>query len=222
MKNLAFYTVFTGGNGNPSRTIPPTQPGFDNYFFTDNQDLYNDLGRTKWTPIFINEKCVDDLVSSAMASKPLKANPFLTDILAKYDYTCYHDSRLLNINLTKVMQIIGDQSFSFAMRIHPFLAPKVYDEFNESMMQARYVTQREQILKYIAMMETNGLAIETSSHVATGFIIRNMKHPETKSICETWLEHIKQCGIQCQISMFFVKQLFDSACFRILHDSEVF
>jgi hypothetical protein len=35
-----------------------------------------------------------------------------------------------------------------------------------------------------------------------------MKHPEINKIGETWLNHIQMCGIQDQISFFFVKQLF--------------
>jgi len=222
MKNLAFYTVFTGSNNNPSYTIPPTQQGHDNYFFTNNQKLLDDLKQTNWCPIFVEEKSDLDLVSSAMASKPFKVNPFLNKTLAEYDYTCYFDTRLPRFNLAKVRRIIENNNFSFAMRNHYFLKPKVYDEFNESMLQARYAKQRERILKYISKMETRGLAIETPYHLITGFIVRNMKHPETNNICNTWLEHVKECGIQCQISMFFVKQLFDGKCFRVLTESEIF
>ena len=222
MKNLAFYTVFTGGDNNPSYAIPPVQQGYDNYFFTNNQKLLNDLKHTPWRSIYIEEKSSLDSVSSAMASKPLKVNPFLNNILSEYDYTCYYDTKLPRFNLLKVKEIIKDQTFSLAMRNHYFLQPKVYDEYNESMLQGRYAKQRNQILNYIAKMESKGLAIETPYHLITGFIVRNMKHPQTKSICETWLEHVKECGIQCQISMFFVKQLFDAKCFRVLPDSEIF
>jgi hypothetical protein len=36
-----------------------------------------------------------------------------------------------------------------------------------------------------------------------------MKHEKIKEINNTWYQHIQECGIQDQISFFFVKQLFN-------------
>jgi hypothetical protein len=36
-----------------------------------------------------------------------------------------------------------------------------------------------------------------------------MKHVKMVEINTTWYEHINECGIQDQISFFFVKQLFN-------------
>ena len=221
MKSLAFYTVFTGGKNNPAYIVPNIQQGHDNYFFTNNQRLYDYLKTTPWIPRFLEEKTGEDSISSTMDSKVMKANPFLSKELSEYDYTCFHDTKLQRFSLEKVYNIINEQ-YAMALRQHWFLGPKVYDEFNESMLQERYLTQKDQILAYIHKMESKGLALETPHHIACGFIVRNMKHKDVKKIGETWYEHIKECGIQDQISMFFVKQLFDSECFRVLHDSEVF
>ena len=54
----------------------------------------------------------------------------------------------------------------------------------------------------------NGLSEITEHHCACGFLIRNMKHTKTIEINNTWYQHIQECGIQDQISFFFVKQLF--------------
>ena len=40
-----------------------------------------------------------------------------------------------------------------------------------------------------------------------------MKHEKINLINETWYAHIQECGIQDQISFFFVKQLFDAYIF---------
>jgi hypothetical protein len=36
-----------------------------------------------------------------------------------------------------------------------------------------------------------------------------MKHEKIIKINITWYQHIEECGIQCQISFYFVKQLFN-------------
>ena len=36
-----------------------------------------------------------------------------------------------------------------------------------------------------------------------------MKHDKINELNNTWYQHIEECGIQDQISFFFVKQLFN-------------
>jgi hypothetical protein len=44
-------------------------------------------------------------------------------------------------------------------------------------------------------------------------VIRNMKHEKIQKINNTWYNHIQECGIQDQISFFFVKQLFEGCIY---------
>ena len=85
----------------------------------------------------------------------------------------------------------------------------IWDEYNESMKQHRYILQNEKYKKYINKQINNGLSEITEYHYACGFLIRNMKHEKIIEINKTWYEHIQECGIQDQISFFFVKQLFN-------------
>lgn len=222
MKNLAFYTVFTGNLDTSGYHIPQIQKGYDNYFYTNNEQLFEILNDSAWIPRLIKEKTGDDYISSTMDSKRLKVNPFLTEELPEYDFTCFRDTKIDTISLPKILNIIKDGSYAMALREHWFVKPRVLDEFKESMLQPRYESQKEQILAYIYKMQSNGLTLETSYHLACGFILRNMRHKNVRKIGETWQEHINECGIQDQISMFFVKQLFDRQCFRALHGSEIF
>ena len=222
MKNIAFYTVFTGNNHASGCAIPQAQPGYDNYFFTNNEALFELLKDTPWIPKFIKEKTGDDYVSSTMDSKRLKVNPFLCEDLSNYDFTCFRDTKIHAISLSKILNIINDDSYAMALIEHWFVKPEVMAEYHESMLQPRYKSQEDQILSYIHKMESEGLSLKTSYHLACGFIIRNMKHKDVKKIGETWQEHINECGIQDQISMFFVKQLFDKHCFRTLKSAEVY
>ena len=76
------------------------------------------------------------------------------------------------------------------------------------MKQPRYLLESEKYKNYIKNQVKNGLSEITEHHCACGFLIRNMKHEKINEINNTWYQHIQECGIQDQISFFFVKQLF--------------
>ena len=44
----------------------------------------------------------------------------------------------------------------------------------------------------------------------SGFIIYNLVHKKTRHIQDMWMRHIHRCGIECQISLYFVAQRFPS------------
>ena len=94
------------------------------------------------------------------------------------------------------------------LRKHWYISNNVYDEYNECIKQERYRLEADKSKQYIQHQIKNGLNEECNHHCATGFIIRNMKHNKINEINSTWYQHIQQCGIECQISFFFVKQLF--------------
>ena len=109
--------------------------------------------------------------------------------------------------------INSDKTIIFAK--HAFIkSNNVWDEFNESMKQPRYFAQKEQYEKYINQKLSQGLTPVSDIHHVTGFIIR--KHCEmTNQINEEWYKHIKECGIQCQISFFFVQQMYKAHIYPV-------
>jgi hypothetical protein len=78
------------------------------------------------------------------------------------------------------------------------------------MKQERYRLESKKYKNYITNQVNAGLRVLTpqQKHCACGFLIRNMKHEKMIEINTTWFKHIQECGIQDQISFFFVKQLF--------------
>jgi hypothetical protein len=76
------------------------------------------------------------------------------------------------------------------------------------MMQERYILECDKYKKYIKNQVNNGLSETTDYHCMCGFLLRNMKHEKIVEINTTWYNHIQECGIQDQISFFFIKQLF--------------
>ena len=64
------------------------------------------------------------------------------------------------------------------------------------------------IKSYIYGQIEKGLVEQEDKHCQCGLLLRNMKHPKISEINDTWYAHIQECGIQDQISFFFVKQEF--------------
>jgi hypothetical protein len=216
---LVFYTCFFGDNHSVANNIPnlPTTE-YDCYYFTNNLSTYNKLKNTGWNRVFMNDTPIKEtFAGNSMDCKEIKSCPHKFQILNQYKYSCYFDSKL-KIDLervkTNLINLINtDKTIIFAK--HPFIkSNNVWDEFNESMKQPRYFDQKEQYENYINRQVSQGLMPASDIHHASGFIIR--KHCEmTNQINEEWYKHIKECGIQCQISFFFVQQMYKSYIYPV-------
>ena len=217
-KNLAFYTYFYGSENNGAFKIP-TIPSlkYKCFYYTNNVKLLFLLQKTKWIPIYDNKPTNDDLIQSNMLGKYIKTCPHMFPHLKEFDYLCYLDSKLEHVSEKFVEDYIhkyfvdtntNTTNYALILRNHTFIKPSVWKEYDVSMGQPRYKIQSDAYKNYINAQVESGLKAETPYHCQCGFIIRNMKHPEVNNIGETWLQHIRMCGIQDQISFFFVKQLF--------------
>jgi hypothetical protein len=208
--NLAYYTAYIGNNLNEACKIPPIPSDiYDCYYYTNNPLIYEKLKKTSWIPRFVEMEMTDDSTKSNFLFKSFKTCPHNYEDLIKYDYLIYMDSKLGKINEDVIFNILNNEmnNYDMILREHPFIQNKVLDEFHESMKQQRYFVQKEQIENYINKQLGLGLKDTISEHAACGFVIRKMNE-NTKKIGEEWLKHIQECGIQDQISFFFVRQLF--------------
>jgi GR25 family glycosyltransferase involved in LPS biosynthesis len=211
--SLAYYTYFYGTNNNLAYKIPPIpSEKYKCYYYSNNAKLLAELRDTNWIGIYDNKPTNDDLIESCMAGKHVKTSPHTYKELKDYDYLCYFDNKLPKINETFVENSINkyfvQQNYAILLRQHEFLGPDVWQEFYESMKQQRYVLEQDKYKTYIETQISLGLRAKIKTHSQGGFIIRNMKHENTPKINNTWYKHIQMCGIQDQISFFFVKQLF--------------
>jgi hypothetical protein len=212
--NLAFYTYFYGSNNNTAFKIPELPSlKYKCYYYTNNLSIIEFLKKTNWIGIYDNKPTEDDLIESCMVGKHIKTMPKEYQELQDYDYLCFLDSKLDKVNEAFVEDYIVkyfiQQNYALLLRKHWGGHNSVWDEFNGSMNQHRYVLEREKYKKYINNQVNNGLSEITESYCACGFLIRNMKHEKMIEINNTWYQHIQECGIQDQISFFFVKQLFN-------------
>lgn len=211
--NLAFYTYFYGSDNNIAFKIP-TLPSlqYKCYFYTNNSNMIKQLKNTNWIGIYQDCPTKDDLIESCMVGKHVKIMPHEYAELKSYDYLCFLDSKLDNVNEKFVENFINkyfiQQNYALLLRQHWFINNYVIDEYTESMKQYRYQLQDTKIKNYISNQAKRGLSLVTPNHCACCFLIRNMKHEKMIQINTEWFDHVQECGIQDQISFFFVKQLY--------------
>jgi hypothetical protein len=210
-KHIAFYTVFVGSNKNIAfKTTKIPSEFYDCYYYTNNNDIIKSLKNTKWKVRYLNYEVNDDENKSCMDAKHVKINPHLYDELNKYDYTVFFDNKLTINNVNQIERLINTKlnTSSILLRRHDFIDGNVMKEYNESMKQRRYEKEKIKYLDYINSQRVKGLSLETEDHYRCGFIIRKNSSSIVKEFNETWFKHLNQCGIQDQISFFFVKQLY--------------
>ena len=212
--NLAFYTYFYGSNNNPAFRIPEIPSlKYKCYYFTNNSTMIENLKGTNWIGIYDENPTTDDIIESCMVGKHIKTMPNEYTDLKEYDYLCFLDSKLEKVNEEFVENFITtyfiEQNYALLLRKHWFVNDSVWNEYNLSMQFERYKIESGKYKSDIANQVKAGLSETTQKHCACGFLIRNMKHEKIKEINNTWYQHIQECGIQDQISFFFVKQLFN-------------
>jgi hypothetical protein len=216
--NLAFYTYFYGSDVNGACVIPEIPSlKYNCYYYTNNKNMLEKIQNTKWIGIYDDKPTNDDTIESNMVGKRIKAMPHEYTELKDYDYLCFLDSKLQRVNELFVEDFIRrffiEQNYAFLLRKHWFVHG-LQHEFNESMLHHRYTLEKDKYIKYIQNQLSNGFKENTEqSHCACGFSIRNMKHPRMIELNTTWYNHIQECGIQDQISFFFVKQLFEECIY---------
>jgi hypothetical protein len=219
---IGFYTCFFGGNNNVGKKYYNIENSkFDYYYFTNNLTLYDELKNTNWIRVYVNIPIYNDLTLDSFSSKKLKAQPNDYTELDNYKYLCYFDSKI-KINEKRVLdhiQFMNNSNKFMLLPRHPFIpgSKGVFCEYNEAIThQKRYYVEKDKYLNYIHSQLNNGLKETTDIHYTTHYIIR--KHcMETNKLNNCWYNHIKECGIECQISFFFIQQIFNDYLYTVGH-----
>jgi len=233
--DLVFYTCYFGNDHQPGAIIPPAPSSFyDCFYFTNNETLFrqlceagklitpNELGQSKgcWKGIFLPDVILkEDENGNAMDSKEWKAAPHHFAVLNDYRFSCYFDSKI-TCHEDRVLELANQMLSThklFLVPQHPFLGRNgmnIWAEYGECLHQPRYRKEKEQYEAYILHQLSKGRKADMPVHYATQFILRQMV-PETDVINETWYQHIQECGIECQISFFFIQQEFGHLLYTV-------
>ncbi len=191
--NIGFYTCFYGDNNNTAFQIPEIPVTIDGhggvphrqlnskyYYYTNNKSLLAELEDTDWIGIFDDQPLTSSTLDSCMISKRIKAMPNEYLELRKYDYLCYLDSKVNQINEKVVLDLVSEHFMggdkAILMRQHWYIDNNVWEEFEEAMNQRRYRLEKDKYIDYINSQLREGLNETDDSHCATGFILRDMNH----------------------------------------------
>lgn len=208
--NLAVYTTYCGTNQNTT-FCGKHYTNYPSYFISNNQGALETAEQKGWIPLYLEGyEPVDDPIISATQAKVAKALPHRFPELAEYDFLFYSDDKykISEELIPGLAASLRANRSPLAMKHHPWLPANVLYEYTESLFQKRYCDQRQMMMEYITSQLREGLKLEAKNHYTTMCILRDMRHPDAQNINEAWFSHIGQCGIECQISFFFIAQLF--------------
>ena len=131
-----------------------------------------------------------------------------------YDFAVWVDHKY-NVRVDAVRKTAAswDPKHALLMLRHPFLCGKAlncgaHEEFRESMHQERYRRQRDRYKAYMWAEENAGFPSSGHRHFTCCFLMYSLRHADCAPIQNMWMEHIERCGIQDQISMYYVAQRF--------------
>lgn len=208
--HLAIYSTYCGTLQNLT-FCARRYDDYPAYFITNNAEVLPIAQDHGWIPLLIEGlEPSDDPIISATQAKVAKALPHRFDVLGEFDFLFYTDDKykLSESVLPGLAASMRANHSPMAMKLHPWLKPNVLYEYTESLFQKRYMDQRQMMLDYITSQLNAGLKVQTDRHFTTNCILRDMRHPDIAALNETWYQHIQACGIECQVSFFFVAQMF--------------
>ena len=212
-KRIAYYTCYFGGSQSYSKLIPPVPSQTEDcYYFTNNHEIYAALESTRFIAIFVSNIPVEnEAIKDCMNTKELRSCPHRFDVLKKYRYYCWFDSKLtvFEDRVNSAIEEIENSSKLMAFTKHSYSDrfTSVWDEYNLAIQYARYSQQSDMYRAYIERQLANGFSETISIHYCCGFSIRKNCR-KVHEMGENWLHHIRQCGIEDQISFQFVIQTY--------------
>ena len=207
MKYLAYWTVYCGiDNGNGYVVYDKPSKMYDCYFLTNNNTLKNSIIGKGYIYIFIEDIpiSIDERMNSIMCRYPEILSHNL-EVLQKYEYTCYYDSKRI-IDNEWIETYISNNDVLFAVRRHPCLF-NVFEDFTVAMLQDRYHYDYK---TYIKLINDNTKCISrfSTDYFETSVIIR--KNCEiVRCINEKWLQsYIEYKGCHEQLHFNIISNLY--------------
>lgn len=209
---LAYYTCFFGDINNMSFLIPKLpSTEHDCYYFTNNHTMYGLLMNTDFIPVLVDYAInCDSNELDIMKSKHVKCNLFDLNLLNSYEYICWFDNKLevFHENIEATVNELQNSEQSIVLVKHPFCEKynNIWDEYNLSISSEKYKREAEKYVNYINAMINNGYKQENKGYYPYSGLFIRKNNQISKSFSLDWFNNIGQCGIQCEISLFFVLQ----------------
>ena len=148
-----------------------------------------------------------------METKELRCCPERFPELQSYDYLCWIDSKMVFTSwdmFEEMWKALQTSDRVVAATAHPTPYTDVWGEYHAAIRHAKYAREKESYHRYIEDQLAQGRDLHTPQRICCGFRLMKMTE-RRKELGETWLRHIRQCGIEDQISWQFVHQLYEDA-----------
>ena len=217
-QNIAFVTGWVGDENTAKSKmarIPPVPLEKHSFFVSNNRRVLKRAFLQGWKTTYYNvtvNKLLESNVEKAIfwtnAGKRMKVFP--QSFLDKdYEFVAWMDNKW-TYNTIGVEDAIASWNKNTAVQFkkHARICCGADLEYDASMSQPRYYAQRKQYQTYMIDQIHKGLELNGPRHLCATFILYNTKHNKTSAFQNTWFDHIQQCGIQDQISLYFVAQQF--------------
>ena len=211
MNDIVFYTCFFGSDYNWANLIPncPSKQ-FPCFYFTNNINTYSRLQGTGWITVFVDIPIKEDNTESSFDAKRLKACPHHYEMLNEHKYSCYFDSKH-NVDVVKIEGLVEileqNDKLSIMIPKHPSNFHLIWEEYNLAITIDKYKAEKDKYFKYIHKQLDNNFSDTVETHYTTQFILRK-NNEVSQELNELWYSHIQECGIMCQLSFFFIQQIF--------------
>ena len=211
-EDMAFYTAFCGHGRNKANAVKDAPSKTHKcFYFSDNRKSLKKARKKGWIPVELHGGVpLKDIIESNMRAKHLKVVPHRYKELQGFRYLVYSDAGT-RVDENQIIDVINNdlKNSAYFLKLHPFNKADVWDEFLEAMHQPRYRTQKEMMKVYIEeQMTEKGLSFRGEYMFWCCFMLRDTQHPLYTEINETWMSHIQKCGIEDQVSFFFIYQIF--------------
>jgi len=207
--DLTIYTYFIGSNDNVANivhNVPSTI--FDCYYISNNRDTLRKAEDKGWITIYVDITAEDDMIDSNLKGKYYKLFPHKIDKIKNYQWTLFIDTkRYCNIEHVIDTCIKSDKGFNIVPHTNG-VKPYLENEITESFKQGRYKHQKNKILNYVHE-QRKIYTQEPNTFFGCSIILRKTNDPKSIEICERWFEHINMCGIQDQISFYFITLMYE-------------
>ena len=219
-KNVAYVTGWVGDEATLKKMarIPPVPLKNQSYFVSNNRHVLQKASLQGWKTTYY-EVMTDEALKTASeaekqvfwtnAGKRMKVFPqsFISD--REYHFVAWLDNKW-NWNTVGTEDAIARWNPDTVVQFHrhEFVCCGADLEYKASMPQPRYYLQRKQYQNYMYQEVSKGFLLNGPRHPCATYILYNLRHNASADFQNTWFDHIQRCGIQDQISLYFVAQRF--------------
>ena len=199
--------------GKKFKYVHPSPDSTNSYFFTNNQDLEQEIINKGWNYIYVNKPLSDDYLISSLQSKYVKFLKFLEDFPEFQDKTTIiyfdHKENVSSNTLNEIILLINNNiDKSLIIRETPSYKNTIYHEIKEANGQHRYKKNMSITENFIKNMIATGEVSENVRICSTGLLIYINRENIKELLNDVYEKCIQHEQPECQIYWSIFSQKF--------------